>query len=262
MTALVEQLKAMLPPQPPEPPRDYVTPPTEVQLAFILDLPVGEYRLRFLQEGRVMEGSEKRLVVFDRRRRDGIGLEVIPADKWTRPVESQTPSSVLYVDGTADLYLQPFFQDEFNDLYYEKLQKNDAKGNPDLVKWVRMQQVPGARLDVTRAGGSTGEVREQPYFVEQVKGASLGYRIVPFDPEGAHKGKEPSLRAFHVPIRRENGVIRLQVRDRGGAVLRGGGREIRVLVRSPLAGLLLLAAFSPLAVMAVVLARRARRTAR
>ncbi len=260
--ALVDRLQNLPPPQPPEPPRDYVTPPSEVQAAFILDLPVGEYRIRFLLDGKVMEGSEKRLVVFDRRRRDGVGLEVIPADKWTRPVESQTPASVLYVDGTADLYLQPFFQDEFNDLYYEKLQRNDAKGNPALVKWVRMQQVPAAQLRLARPGGGTEEVREEPFFVEQVKGASLGYKIVAYDPQGAHKGQEPSLRAFHVPIRRENGVVRVQVQDRQGSFLKGGERQIRVLVKSRLQGLLVLLAILPLFAMGVVMARRARRTAR
>ncbi len=285
VSGLVKELEEMQPPVEPKPPRDYVAPPAQVQAAFILNLPVGEYHIRFLlpdgssPEGRVMEGSEKRVVVFERRRHDGVGLEVIPGDKWTRPVESQTPASVLYVDGTTDLYLQPFFQDEYNDLYYEKLKKNDAKANPNLMKWVRMQQVPAAGIRVTVGGGAPGGadaaggsfpsaegggelLREQPFYVEQLPGASLGYRIVPFDPQGAHKDREPSLRAFHVPIRRESGVIRLQVEDRQGKVLAGGERQIRVLVKSRLQGLLLVIALLPLAAMAAVLVRRARRTAR
>jgi len=49
---------------------------------------------------------------------------------------------VLYADGTADLYPGPFLELEHNDLYYEKIIRNDAKGNPNLMKWVRIQQVP------------------------------------------------------------------------------------------------------------------------
>lgn len=265
VTALVEELKGLQAPEPPQPPRDYIVPPSPVQEAFILNLPVGEYGIRFLVQDaaqpdrwRVMEGSEKRIVVFERRRTNGIGFEVIPADKWTRPVESKTPSSVLYVDGTADLYLRPFFQDEFNDLAYEKMRRNDAKGNPDLMKWVRLQQVPQARLQVARPGLGPEEVLEAPYYVEQVKGAALGYKIVPFDPEGAHQDRDPSLRAFHIPIRRQNGVIRLQVRDKTGVPLPGGGRQIRVVVQSRLRGLMFLLAVAPFAVLAAVAARRSR----
>ena len=46
------------------------------------------------------------------RRTGGIGYEVIPGDKWTRPEESKTPASVLYVNGATGLYLRPFSEDE------------------------------------------------------------------------------------------------------------------------------------------------------
>ena len=93
--------------------------------------PSGEYSLRLRNpDGSIMEGSEKTLVVHEKRRSRGIGYEVIPGDKWTRPVESPTPSAVLYVDGSSDLYLRPFFEDEYNDLFYAKTIRNDASGEP------------------------------------------------------------------------------------------------------------------------------------
>jgi len=197
VTRLVEVLQSLSSPKEPEFPRDYIVPPRPVEEAFVLNLPVGEYAIRFFAEdGSVLEGSERRVVSFRKRRAEGIGLEVIPGDKWTRPVESTTPSSVLYVDGSADLYLRPFFQQEYNDLYYEKMQRNDASGNPNVMKWVRIQQVPQAAIRLSGSGGQEQVVREEPFFVEQVKGASLGYRIVPYDPQGAHKDRDPSLQAF------------------------------------------------------------------
>ena len=260
VTRLVEVLQNLTSPKEPEFPRDYIVPPRPVEEAFVLNLPVGEYAIRFFAEdGSVLEGSERRVVSFRRRRAEGIGLEVIPGDKWTRPVESTTPSSVLYVDGSADLYLRPFFQQEYNDLYYEKMQRNDASGNPSVMKWVRIQQVPQAAIRLSGPGGQEQVIREEPFFVEQVKGASLGYRIVPYDPQGAHKDRDPSLQAFHVPIARGQPVLRLATLDKNGAVLPGGGRQIRVVGPARAGFVALVLALLPLAVLLGVMITRSRR---
>jgi len=260
VSKLVAVLQGLTSPKEPEYPRDYLVPPRPVEEAFVLNLPVGEYSIRFFAEdGSVMEGSERKVVSFRKRRAEGIGLEVIPGDKWTRPVESTTPSSVLYVDGSADLYVRPFFEQEYNDLYYEKMQRNDARGNPNVMKWVRIQQVPQAGIRLTGADGQARVIREEPFFVEQIKGASLGYRIVPFDPQGAHKDRDPSLQAFHIPIPKGQPVLRLAAQDKNGAALRGSERQIRIVGPAPAGIVALLLALLPLAVMLAVLIARARK---
>ena len=268
VTALVAELEKLQPPAQPEPPDHYVVPPSTIQQAFILNLPVGQYDIRFLTAaGEVMEGSERRIVTFARRRAEAVGLEVIPADKWTRPVESTSPASVLYVDGSTDLYLRPFYQQEYNDLFYEKLRRNDAKGNPGLMKWVRIQQVPGAALAVSAgtARSPTAEprmVQEEPFVVEQIPGGALGYRIMPFDPDGAHQGREPALRAFHVPLSARQPVLHLRVHDRDGQMLPSSDRQVR-LVTPPANGWLpLLLAAVPLLALVAALALRSRRVSR
>ncbi len=260
ISELLEKLKGLKSPEPPQPPKDYIMPPGPVQKAFILNLPVGEYRIRFIYEdGSVMEGSDRKVVVFEKRRSEGIGFEVIPGDKWTRPVESKTPSSVLYVDGTTDLYLRPFFQIEFNDLFYEKMRKNDSKGNPNLMKWVRIQQVPKARIEISDSSGKSGWIMEEPFYVEQIKGSALGYKIVPYDPEGVHKDRDPSLKAFYIPIQEGASVIRLRVQDKNGLDLSGSSRQIRVVSEPRFKILLLLLSLLPLVVLAVVWTRRSRK---
>ena len=268
VTALVAELEKLQPPAQPEPPDHYVVPPSTIQQAFILNLPVGQYDIRFLTaDGEVMEGSERRIVTFARRRAEAVGLEVIPADKWTRPVESTSPASVLYVDGSTDLYVRPFYQQEYNDLFYEKLRRNDAKGNPGLMKWVRIQQVPGAALAVSAgtARSRTAEprmVQEEPFVVEQIPGGALGYRIMPFDPDGAHQGREPALRAFHVPLSARQPVLHLRVHDRDGQMLPSSDRQVR-LVTPPANGWLpLLLAAVPLLALVAALALRSRRVSR
>ena len=91
----------------PEHPGYFVREPDN---AFLFNLEPGEYSIRFmLPDGTTLEGSEKRVLVHEKWRENSIGYDVIPADQWTRPVLSQTPASVLYVDGTTDLYLLPIF---------------------------------------------------------------------------------------------------------------------------------------------------------
>ena len=268
VTALVAELEKLQPPAQPEPPDHYVVPPSTIQQAFILNLPVGQYDIRFLTaDGEVMEGSERRIVTFARRRAEAVGLEVIPADKWTRPVESTSPASVLYVDGSTDLYLRPFYQQEYNDLFYEKLRRNDAKGNPGLMKWVRIQQVPGAALAVSAgtARSRTAEprmVQEEPFVVEQIPGGALGYRIMPFDPDGAHQGREPALRAFHVPLSARQPVLHLRVHDRDGQMLPSSDRQVRLVTPPANGWLSLLLAAVPLLAMVAALALRSRRVSR
>ena len=260
VSALVDQLADMKEPEAPAQPRDYVVPPAEIQQAFILNLPPGQYSMRFRSsDGSVLEGSEKTLVVHQKRRSRGVGYDVIPGDRWTRPVESTAPSAILYVDGSSDLFLRPFFEDEYNDLCYSKTLRNDSRGNPHLMKWERIQQVPRAGIELAggEAGGSV--LREEPWFVEQAQGATLGYRILPYDPLGAQKGKEPSLIAFRVPLSRVGAATAFRTLDARGSPLPGSERQIRVIAPPAAEPVLPLLAVVPLALMALVLVRRARR---
>lgn len=260
VTELVEEVQRTADAGPGDPPQrpGYVVQP--VAEAFLIDLEPGEYRIHFLFDGgEIMEGSEKRLVLHQKRREEMIGYDVIPADKWTRAETSETPSSVLYVDGTTDLYLRPFFQDEFNDLFYERTLRNDATGNPELMKWVKIQQVPKARIEMTRPNREAVIITQDPYFVEQIPGAVLGYTIVPYDPEGEHENMEPSISAYRIAMQDDSPIIRFRLTDAGGRVMPGGRRQIRVVNRSGALVLSLIFAFVPLALLAAVLLLRNRR---
>jgi hypothetical protein len=257
--APLERLQNLPKLEAPVAPTFYVVPPVEMQQAFILNLPPGRYAIRLVTpDGSVMEGSERNVVVHDRLRRGGIGFEVIPSDKWTRPETSAAPSSVLYVNGDADLYLRPFFEDEFNDLAYEKTINNAARGNPTIAKWVRIQQVPHATIAVQGATEGKSLLEERPYFVRQSEGASLGYTIVPFDPSGAGKDQQPDLIAIRVPVDKNTSAISFSALDSKGGKLPGSERQIRVIKGVGAPALLVALALAPLLLMAVLLGLRRR----
>ncbi|HEY9592845.1 MAG TPA: hypothetical protein VHE79_00110 [Spirochaetia bacterium] len=257
--ALLQRLDTLPAPATPARPDYYVVPPAQMQQAFILNLPVGRYTIRLVSpDGTVAEGSERAVVVHARGRTGGVGFEIIPGDKWTRPEASVTPSSTIYASGAADLYLRPFFEDEYNDLFYARTIDNAARGNPSIVRWVRVQQVPRAGIVVRRPGRGSETLSEKPFLVEQSQGNTLGYTISPWDPNGSGRDKQPNLVAFPVPLR--DGVKRLSINavDAGGRPLAGSEREIRVVRPLEKRGALIALALSPLLLMAVVLVVRSR----
>ncbi len=196
-------------------------------------------------------------MAYTPRRTGGIGYEVIPGDKWTRPEESKTPASVLYVNGTTDLYLRPFFEDEVNDLFHEKTVSNQSSGNPSLYTWVRMDEVPGATLRAASPGREAVTLAARPFVVNQSTGSGLGYTIAPWDPKTAAPGQAPGIVAFHVSLEKADKVIRLRALDITAARLPGSQRQVRIVKPMPLLSPHAAAALSPLLVMVIVLAARA-----
>ncbi|HOV64147.1 MAG TPA: hypothetical protein PLG43_09730 [Spirochaetia bacterium] len=261
-TKKLAELNACTPPPEPKEPEYYLVPPVQIQRGYHVNLPEGEYTIRFLtQDGKVMSGSRKKLVVFDKRRTATIGFDVIPEDRWTMPSESNKPSSVLYVNGKTDLFIRPYIQNEYNDLYFNKLVMNDARGNPNLYRWVKIQQVPKCTVELF-TGKERAVLKEAPYVVEQVEGENLGYRIVNFEPEGAHKGKSPSIIAFRIPIREGNTKsYSFTVIDEHGTKLKGSERAIRIISGHRAVPLSIFLTAVPLFVMGCILVVRRRRLA-
>ena len=260
VTRLEQVLRGLDAPARPAFPEEYAVRPVRVDRAFIVNLPAGRYRARLVgRGGRILEGSEKTIVAFGRIGEPTVGYEVIPGDKWPRPVESRSNGSVIYVDGSSDLYLVASYQHEFTDLFYEKLIRNDARGSPGMRRRVSFQVIPGVRLAVVSRGGFTAAIGTLPYFVEQERAGSHGYRIVPFDAEGAHANRAPSLEAFHLAPDRYGARIRVALVDSRGEVIDTSMRRIRLLDGAPSVGALAALAFLPLAAGAGVgLARRRR----
>lgn len=163
VTRLEQVLRGLDAPARPAFPEEYAVRPVRVDRAFIVNLPAGRYRARLVgRGGRILEGSEKTIVAFGRLGEPTVGYEVIPGDRWTRPVESRSSGSVIYVDGSSDLYLVASYQHEFTDLFYEKLIRNDARGSPGMRRRVSFQVIPGVRLALLSRGGVTASIGTLP----------------------------------------------------------------------------------------------------
>jgi hypothetical protein len=262
-SAVAARLSALARPVAPAAPDAYVSAPDDAEQAFVVNLSPGEYSVRLREPGgSTIEGSEKKIVAYTPRRTGGVGYEVIPGDKWTRPEESKTPAAVLYVNGTTDLYLRAFFEDEVNDLFREKTVSNQSSGNPSLYTWVRMDDVPGATLQAASPDGETVTLTARPFVVRQSTGSGLGYTIEPWDPQTAAPGQAPGIVAFRVSPGKAGTVIRLRALDLGGRPVAGSERQVRIVRRPSLLSPYAVPALLPLLAMVIVLAARARRNRR
>lgn len=255
---LIAELRGLKQPSPPPQPSAFRLPPFKPQEAFVVNLPQGVYHIELINpDGTIMQGSEKRLVVFAGNGGRKVGYDVIPGDKWTRPESSRLPGSVLYVDGSTDLYLRPFFEKRYNDLYHRKLVNNDARGNPNMESWVKLQQVPNAQVDV-HMRNTTHTETQLAFAVQQIQGSSLGYKIVLWDEVQHQPGGKPDIIAFHVPVAPSQRIIRVSVRDEKGRALSGGDRQIRIVDGSAPRFLLLILVLLPLIVAGTVMVVRSK----
>ncbi|MBN1411054.1 MAG: hypothetical protein JW969_09430 [Spirochaetales bacterium] len=252
---LVQELNAKSPP--PYPGRiHYELYPLE--MAFIINLPVGEYRIRLLDsEGRVYENSDKKIITFSRERSNSVGFIYSATDKIKLPKQSRIPQAIIYINGKHDLYLRPYLQNEFNDFYHEKLSNNDGRGNPLSTKWIITEPLYNSWLEYHRSAEPGPEISlEEQFKVERSRENPFGYRIVYYDRNDAHKNFEPDFRSFYLPMDGKSTVIKIKVRDYKDKYYVSGEREIRVVWYTAGLVFLLILAGIPIAVYLFITIKR------
>jgi len=185
-------------PQPPAFVDFYASDPAS---GFILNLPPGKYEIRLRRDdGTIFEGSEKKVVVFTSRRKGGVGYEIIPGNRWTKKENCDDPSWIIHAVGKNELYFNPYKQEEYNELYYNKLVDPQEIGRIERFRWVHIDPVEGVNLLFGRGKEILQNVEKAPYFVKQIPGPELGYEIIPYDEELQKKGYKPTFESYKVSL--------------------------------------------------------------
>ncbi|MCX6090430.1 MAG: hypothetical protein NTX88_08725 [Candidatus Atribacteria bacterium] len=183
-------------PQPPEFVEFYATELTE---GFIIKLPVGEFEIRLrADDGTIIEGSERKVVVFASRRQGGTGYEIIPGNRWTKKENCDDPSWVIHAVGKNELYFNPYRQDEYNELYHNKLEDPQNVGSIERWKWIHIDPIDNIKVLLTHQQAILQAVDKEPYFVKQIQGAELGYEIIKYDDDLKQKGYKPTFESYKV----------------------------------------------------------------
>lgn len=253
------QVEAQMPkqPSPPEGVRFYTTP---VSKQYILDLPQGTYQIRLrARDGTIAQDSQKNLVAFVHRRGGTIGYEITPGNRWTMKENSNDPSRTIYASGRNTLYLRPFLQDEYNDLYYKKLLDPQNVGTSERWIWVHTTPIKNALLDLLSKGKLLERIERTPYYVKQIPGPELGYEILEYKEEEFPE-RSPSFEGHKLEVSSVSGRGKYDFRlEKGeGEVMEGSERQI-LFVRKEDTNLLHIISIFPLIVGVVVFIQRKRR---
>lgn len=251
------QAQEQPPPTPPVEPPPFTLFSTDLGRGFAVTLPAGDYRIRLRDDsGAPVPGSDRRLVAIVPRRQ-GIGYEIVPREKWTQPERSDDPSHAIHTAPASALYLQPFETLEFNALEIARLKNpQDRQATPNRWVWTPVAPIEGGTLLVT-GDGTEERLSPASFVVEQEPGPALGYVVRPVD--GGDATQRVDLRDY-LPVTAPSGraVLRLHLLDAAGQPLAGSGRDLIVTPATP-DWLLALPMAAPLVIGAVVLLWRRRR---
>jgi hypothetical protein len=261
--AMIEGTLTEEPLPPPEEPAPFIFLSTNVHDGFPVELPVGTYTVRLRgTDGQIVPESKRKLVAFSSLR-EGVGYTVVPQDKWTTPEQSDDPSQVLYARSGTVLYLQPFNEKEYNELYFARLEVlQSTSGSPDRWTWVHLQPQDAAHMEVLYGDQEVGRVEKKPYLVKQLPGTALGYEVLEQEKaeDERSRTRTPDFEGYEVRVEPGQPSFTVRLVDADGNIIQGSEREIR-LVDSQYASTLFLLPALPLVVGVSLLVWRRRRFA-
>ncbi|SDN03844.1 hypothetical protein [Ensifer sp. YR511] len=215
------------PPQLPQPSLRLVTKPVS---GYRLALAPGRYDLALYLDGRLVAGTRRRLEVIDVGKRQAVVADIVPEERWTRPLAANSEASRVYARPGSVFYVMLQDADRFDEAEYLSVVAPQQEPVRGRITWVRRKPVENSKLSVSWDGPpGTVEMDLSNLKVEQTEGSGFGYRV-----RAAKPGEKEDLTAFTVAVPPENERRRGEIRtEAGGGFLR---RDI-IIVQKRQAGL-------------------------
>lgn len=218
-------------PKPPVEPIPLTLFVSNLMKTFVVNLPVGRYSVRIRAEDRtIVEGSERTLVVFQPLQKEGIGYEVMPEERWTVRLSADAPESGIYCEPGKTLFLIPFRATAYDESFYLRLINPQSMGREGILKWIHTDRIENMRLLLFDHGKPRRTVEWKDYYVKQVPGAELGYKIIEHDQEAVSE-QSPTFSAFSLSIEEQEQGKRYEIVLENSLTnerISGSKRELRV----------------------------------
>lgn len=223
--ALLEAARAKstepIPPPPglPKPSLRLVTKPVE---GYRIALEPGEYRMSLMNEGRALPGTGRVLRVLPVDGLSGLVADILPEERWTRPLASNAQEARIYARAGSTFYVTLSNATRFREAEYLSVVSPQSTASSRRVLWVRRKPSDIDRMQLSRAEGSETLARTG-FKIEQTSSSGFGYTV-----REAADGETPDLDAFAVAVPSEgSGYLRLEVPEESFArdIVPVGGRN-------------------------------------
>lgn len=167
---------------------------------YIVNLSAGNYQIRIrADDGTIVQDSEKNLVVFTSRRAGEIGYEIIRDNRWTLREASQ-PDRAIHGKEAKILYLQPYYQNEYNELYYNKLKDPQSSGNIAQWRWFNIASMKNVVLFLLKEGNEIERIERKSFYVKLIRG-ELKYNIIEFEWQNKlSEGTRPTFEGYKLNL--------------------------------------------------------------
>lgn len=203
------------PPPPPVPSLKLVTQPL---LGLKVNLPVGDYQLQLRDAGQPVPGTQKALHVISAAGREVITADVIPEERWTRPLSANDAVEKIYARPGTTFYMTLAYASRFEMADYLSVTQPQAETVAGRQTWVRRRSADAKVVQIGwDQGGAMQELNLTALKVQQTAGAGFGYVVRP-----AKESEQPDLTAFAVTLPRDAASSRgsLAAEDTSGAILK------------------------------------------
>jgi hypothetical protein len=189
------------PPPPPEPSLKLVTEP---QVAYRVALPAGSYEMAIFVADDEVADSRKVVRVIEADAREVAIAEVVPEERWTRPIPSNTSKAKIYTTPGAVFYSTLSHASRFDEAEYSELTRPQAASVEGRDIWIKRRLVEAAEMQIAWNGDIAPDTLTlSPIKVEQTQGAEFGYVV-----RAAAADEKPDLQAFTIAIPESESVTR------------------------------------------------------
>lgn len=229
------------PPPVPEPSLRLITRPAS---GLRIDLEPGDYWISLVADGAEVPGTERQLRVIPAEDRPSIVADILPEERWTRPLVSNSEAARIYAKAGSTLYVTLAEASRFAERDYLSVVSPQALASPSREIWVRRKPAEAPELEL-RGAADGRTIARSDFKVEQTNSSGFGYVVRP-----AREGESPDIQAFQIAVPVE-GRERLEF----GLPDADFRRQV-VIVSDRSTALSLLFAFLPLAAFAGIRLRR------
>lgn len=181
------------PPPPPEPNLRLVTQPVQ---GLKVNLPEGAYQMQLMQDGKPVPGTQKALQVLSADEHDVITADIIPEERWTRPLSANDAAEKVYARPGTTFYMTLAYASRFDAAAYLSVVQPQVEAVAGRQTWVRRRS---ADARVVKFGWNDGapfqDLALTALKVQQTEGAGFGYVVRP-----AKASEQPDLTAFAVTV--------------------------------------------------------------